>query len=51
MTLIKAGGAGLTIGRNIFQYENPALIAKALKSIVHDGVSVDQALKLLGESN
>ncbi len=48
---IKAGGAGLSIGRNVFQYENPALIVKALKSIVHDGFSVEQALKLLGESH
>jgi fructose-bisphosphate aldolase/2-amino-3,7-dideoxy-D-threo-hept-6-ulosonate synthase len=48
---IKAGGAGLSIGRNIFQHENPTLIVKALSAIVHKGVSVEQALKILGESH
>jgi predicted phospho-2-dehydro-3-deoxyheptonate aldolase len=46
---IKAGSAGLSIGRNVFQHENPTLIVKALKNIVHNGASVEQALKLLGE--
>lgn len=48
---IKAGGAGLSIGRNVFQHENPALIVKALKGIVHDDLSVEQALKILGENH
>jgi fructose-bisphosphate aldolase / 2-amino-3,7-dideoxy-D-threo-hept-6-ulosonate synthase len=46
---IKAGAAGLSIGRNVFQHENPDLIVKALSAIVHEGVSVEQALKILGE--
>ena len=46
---IKAGAAGLSIGRNVFQHENPALMVKALSAIVHGGVSVEQALKILGE--
>lgn len=46
---IKAGGAGLSIGRNIFQHENPALMVKALSAIVHQGASVEYAVKLLGE--
>ncbi len=46
---INAGCAGLSIGRNVFQHENPTLMVKALVAIVHDGVSVEQALKLLGE--
>ena len=46
---IKAGAAGLSIGRNVFQYENPALIVKALSAIVHADASVEQALKILGE--
>lgn len=48
---IKAGGAGLSIGRNVFQHENPTLIVKALSAIVHKGVSVEQALKILGEAH
>lgn len=46
---IKAGGAGLSIGRNVFQHENPTLMVKALSAIVHRGASVDEALKILGE--
>ena len=46
---IKAGSAGLSIGRNVFQHENPTLMVKALSAIVHNGVSIEQALKILGE--
>ena len=46
---IEAGAAGLSIGRNVFQHENPTLIVKALSAIVHGGASVQQALKILGE--
>jgi fructose-bisphosphate aldolase/2-amino-3,7-dideoxy-D-threo-hept-6-ulosonate synthase len=46
---ISAGASGLSIGRNVFQHENPALIVKALSAIVHKGASVEQALKILGE--
>jgi len=46
---MKAGAAGLSIGRNVFQYENPTLIVKALSAIVHADASVEQALKILGE--
>jgi len=45
---LKAGSAGLSIGRNVFQHENPALMVKALSAIVHKGASVDEAKKLLG---
>jgi fructose-bisphosphate aldolase/2-amino-3,7-dideoxy-D-threo-hept-6-ulosonate synthase len=48
---IKAGGSGLSIGRNVFQHENPTRIVKALSAIVHKGVSVEQALKILGEAH
>lgn len=46
----KAGGSGLSIGRNVFQHENPTLMVKALSAIVHHGASVERALKILGES-
>ena len=46
---IKAGGAGLSIGRNVFKHENPTLMVKALSAIVHQGASVDKSLKILGE--
>jgi len=46
---IKAGGAGLSIGRNVFQHENPTKMVKALSAIVHRRASVDEAFKILGE--
>ena len=45
---IKSGGAGLSIGRNIFQHENPTAMVKALSAIVHKGSSVEAATKILG---
>ena len=45
---IKAGGKGLSIGRNVFQHENPTLMLKALSAIVHKNASVDESLKILG---
>jgi len=47
---LKAGGAGLSIGRNVFQHENPTKMVKALSALVHQGASVDEALKILGDS-
>ena len=46
---ITGGGAGLSIGRNVFQHENPTKIVKALSAIVHDNASVSDAVKILGE--
>jgi predicted phospho-2-dehydro-3-deoxyheptonate aldolase len=48
---LKAGAAGLSIGRNVFQCENPTQIVKALSAIVHENASVEQALKILGEKH
>lgn len=46
---VEAGGKGVSIGRNVFQHKNPALFCKALSKIVHEGVSVEEALILMGE--
>jgi fructose-bisphosphate aldolase/2-amino-3,7-dideoxy-D-threo-hept-6-ulosonate synthase len=48
---IKAGGCGLSIGRNVFQHRNPTLIVQALSAIVHKGATVEQAQKALGETH
>jgi fructose-bisphosphate aldolase / 2-amino-3,7-dideoxy-D-threo-hept-6-ulosonate synthase len=45
---MKAGSAGLSIGRNVFQYEKPTLIVEALSAIVHNNSSVEAALQILG---
>ncbi len=47
---MKAGCAGLSIGRNVFQHENPTSMVKALTAIVHEENTVERALKLLGET-
>jgi fructose-bisphosphate aldolase/2-amino-3,7-dideoxy-D-threo-hept-6-ulosonate synthase len=46
---LKAGGAGVSIGRNVFQHENPAKMVKALSALVHRSASVSTAVKILGE--
>jgi fructose-bisphosphate aldolase/2-amino-3,7-dideoxy-D-threo-hept-6-ulosonate synthase len=48
---IKAGGSGLSIGRNVFQHRNPTLMVQALSAIVHKGATVEQAQKALGETH
>ncbi len=47
---IKAGASGLSIGRNIFQAKDPALMVRAMAKIVHEGGSVEEALQILGQS-
>ena len=46
---VQAGGAGLSVGRNIFQHAHPSRLLQALSKVVHDGWSVDQAMEGLGE--
>lgn len=46
---LRAGGSGVSIGRNVFQHEDPTAMTKALAAIVHKGASVDEAVKLVGE--
>jgi len=47
---INAGGVGVSIGRNVFQHENPVGMAKALSAIVHRDATVEEALRVLGET-
>lgn len=42
---VRAGGAGVVFGRNIWQSKNPAGMVRALRRIVHEGASVAQALQ------
>jgi putative autoinducer-2 (AI-2) aldolase len=45
---ISKGAAGVDMGRNIFQSSNPVGMIRAIRAIVHDGVTVDQALSVFG---
>ena len=42
-----AGGAGVSIGRNVFQAENPTAMARAISHLVHKGSSVAGALAMV----
>ena len=46
---LSAGGAGISVGRNVFQHPNRVALVKALRAIVHDNASVDQAMEIVGE--
>jgi putative autoinducer-2 (AI-2) aldolase len=42
---VSDGAAGVDMGRNIFQSENPVGMIKAVRAIVHEGKTVDQAYR------
>jgi len=42
-----AGAAGTSIGRNVFQHENPTRIVRALCMLVHENKTVEEALAFL----
>lgn len=44
---IKSGAAGLSFGRNVFQHEKPVAMTRALSSIVHEGMTAQNALRLM----
>ncbi|MFW5489638.1 MAG: 2-amino-3,7-dideoxy-D-threo-hept-6-ulosonate synthase [Desulfovibrio sp.] len=44
---ILAGGRGLSIGRNVFQADDPKLLVRVLRGIVHEDWELDQALERL----
>ncbi|RMG61078.1 MAG: fructose-bisphosphate aldolase [Deltaproteobacteria bacterium] len=47
---IEAGGAGVSIGRNVFQHENPTAMVRAISAIVHEGKSSEEAYRVLREN-
>jgi len=44
---IEAGGAGVSIGRNIFQHRDPSRMVGAISLIVHENAGVEEALGFL----
>jgi len=46
---MQAGAAGVDMGRNIFQSEDPVAMMQAVGSIVHKGATVDEAYELFLE--
>jgi predicted phospho-2-dehydro-3-deoxyheptonate aldolase len=44
---IKAGGAGVSIGRNAFAHDDPVKMTAAVKAVVHEGKTAEEAVELL----
>jgi len=44
---ISAGASGVSIGRNIFQHENPTKMTIAISKIVHEGATAAEAIEML----
>lgn len=45
--LMQQGAKGIVYGRNVIQHSNPKGITQALMAVVHDGASVDEAVRFL----
>jgi putative autoinducer-2 (AI-2) aldolase len=46
---IKAGAVGVDMGRNIFQSDAPVAMIKAVRAVVHEGMSPKEAYNLFGK--
>ncbi|HNR14243.1 MAG TPA: 2-amino-3,7-dideoxy-D-threo-hept-6-ulosonate synthase [Thermodesulfobacteriota bacterium] len=44
---LQAGAAGISMGRNAFQHDNPSLFVQAACAMVHQNASVQEALELI----
>ncbi len=44
---VASGAAGVSIGRNVFQHDNPANMTIAISKVVHEGVSADEAMEIV----
>jgi len=44
---LHAGGAGVAVGRNVFQADNPSKMVAAVDAVVHGNRSIEEAMKLL----
>lgn len=48
---LRAGGSGVSIGRNAFQHKKPDRIVAAISKMVHEGWSLEEALKIIEGTN
>lgn len=46
---VRAGGAGLSVGRNVFQHPHRVTLLKAIRGLVHEDWTMAQAIELMGE--
>ena len=47
---LKAGAAGVSIGRNAFQHEKPEKMIEALSKMVHHNAGIEEAIEILKSS-
>ena len=45
---IDAGAAGVSMGRSIFQHDDPGAITEAIAAVIHDGASPSEAVERAG---
>lgn len=45
---IDAGAAGVSMGRSIFQHDDPAAITQAVAGVIHDEYTAEEALEVAG---
>ena len=46
---LQAGGAGVSIGRNVFEHPRRVDLMRAMNALVHSNASVDDAMAIVGE--
>ena len=46
---VSKGAAGVDMGRNIFQSENPVAMIRAVRAVVHDNYTADEAFELFNK--
>jgi putative autoinducer-2 (AI-2) aldolase len=47
---MQRGSAGINLGRNVWQNQDPVPMAKALRAIVHEGADVDAAVAIFDDA-
>ncbi|XVH31202.1 class I fructose-bisphosphate aldolase [Haloferacaceae archaeon DSL9] len=48
---MNAGAAGLAVGRNVFQRENPTELLDALEAVIYEGATAEEALGYMSTSS
>ena len=46
---LEVGGKGVAIGRSIWKQADPGKYCRAISSLIHEGASVEDAMKVVGE--
>jgi fructose-bisphosphate aldolase, class I len=49
--VMKTGVTGLAVGRNMWQHDRPYALTKAVRKLIHEGMLIDDALKLFEEES